>query len=227
MKLRDSILEIVLVVVGVLFAFGVEARWSDRQERSEDAGYLNGVVAELERNTAALRGVIQTAESTLAALDSLPLDTEEFRPEEIARIPRLLWVATSVAQTDISFVALESLTSSLAWSRASSTELQLALSGLKANVEALARSSQQSTTYYFDSVEPFLRDRVSFEEWEVLAAEAGAPSFSPDWEAVVSERRFQNVLTHQRWFSEVMLRQARAALTQVEQTVVLINQATF
>jgi Family of unknown function (DUF6090) len=56
--LRDSAREVILIVVGVMIAFGVDARWEDSRERREEVRILRSLQTEMVENGLRLKQVV-------------------------------------------------------------------------------------------------------------------------------------------------------------------------
>ncbi|MEJ2343541.1 MAG: hypothetical protein P8Y10_15245 [Gemmatimonadales bacterium] len=203
-SIKTSLREVVLVVVGVLLAFGVESRWSDYQEGRQDAGYLGALAAELQGDRAELEGVLRTARVASAAVDTIRMVSHGEIEVAPARIPHLFWRATSVGQIEITSTSLESLFTSPAWARIGDPELQLAITRHDQSLRELQSANERVTDYWFRAFEPVLRERIDYDGWEagfrrpdeLLASEDVA-----DWVRLLEDREVRNLLTHTGWLA--------------------------
>lgn len=215
----SSYKEFLLIVVGVLLAFGIESLWSDYREGREDRGYLETLRNELQADRGRIALAFDRAVGAQAAIDTLRQSGDGLAED---RIPGLLWRATSVAQMDVTSTALESLFRSPAWARLDDAELAMLLTALDESLDRLARASLRVSNYWFDGFEPRLRTLVDFEEWSVV----GNPSRSDereegmtlgsDWSAVLEDQQITNLLTHTYWFAGEVERLATPILGQMD-----------
>lgn len=97
-KLKSSAREFVLVVVGVLLAFAIQARWEDWQDSRQDAGYIEGLRGELSKRRADLERDLTWARNAAVCGDSLQMAWNGTGDIGASRLPHLLWMATSVTQ---------------------------------------------------------------------------------------------------------------------------------
>jgi len=220
---RSSAREFVLVVLGVLLAFGIQSRWEARQERRDEAGYLAALRSELVENRAQLLQMKETARQAIAAADTLQSAWARVAQVDDAQLPRLIWYATGFGGGTFRSTALESLTRSTAWARLPNPALQLALSRLELQMAELRATADMGSTFWFDASEPFLREVVSYNEWDRAARDPSTAIDAEAWSGLRSDQRFQNLITHAVWLTQMSIDQTDRIVTEIDKALALMT----
>ena len=222
---KSSAREFVLVLLGVLLAFGIQSRWEARQERRDEAGYLMALRSELDENRVQLLRVQEVARATLAAADTMRGAWSGAAAVEPGRLPGLIWRATGVSGGKFRSTALESLTRSAAWARLPDPDLQLVLSRLELQLTEARANAEIASTFWFDASEPILREVVSYDEWERAASDPGSVTIDADaWVGLLSDLRFQNLVTHAAWFAGLSVSEAERVVAEIDRALALMGK---
>ena len=225
LEIKASLREIVLIVVGVLLAFGVEARWSGAQEDREDTGYLRALGDELREDQGELDGVRRSASAVGAAADTLRMGRTGQLQLSPAHIAHLIWRASSVAQIEMTSTSLENLFRSRTWGRMSDAALQQALATHDQSLRELELANTRVTEYWFEAFEPVLRARIDYDEWEMAFRNPQdlPPSESMgEWVLLLQDREITNLLVHTEWFAEEAERRANELSRQIDEILTML-----
>ncbi len=221
--LKSSAREFVLVVLGVLLAFGIQSQWEARQERREVSGYLTALRSELLENRAQLVKRQQVLHASIATADTLQKAWLRDVRVEKSQLPRLIWVATGISGGTFRYTALESLTRSTSWAQLQDPNLQLALSRLEFQLAEVRSNADAAITFWFEASEPFLRDMVSYDEWERATQDPLNTSIDAEvWVGLLSDLRLQNLITHASWFSKVSLEGTNRVVEEIDRALTLM-----
>jgi site-specific recombinase len=127
--MRDSAREVVLIVLGVVIAFGVDARWEDALERRTELRVLRSIQSEMAENQLRLDQAIQVRISARQAAETLlGMTGPEAEPQLMTVVDSLLRAADrGVATYDPVTGSTDALVPGGQLSSISSDSLRLAL----------------------------------------------------------------------------------------------------
>jgi len=209
--------DVVLIVAGVLLAFGVESRWQAFKDARQQSAYLSGVVDELEQNRESFKGALELNVDWSRAADSLVAIALESTPVPDSILSDLLWRTTSYGSFRPSTVALESLVSSTAWADLDDPALRTRLAELEATLQWVQDGYEERNDFWFESFEPYLRKRINYEAWSDRRAAPGV-----DWGALLEDREFQNLVVHSEWFTGTDASRLNEVIRQVSAVLELL-----
>ena len=73
MQQRDCLPEFVVIVASILLAFGIDAWWAEKQERSLEQHYLVGLLLDLRADSTENARQIRLSEGSIRAAEALLL----------------------------------------------------------------------------------------------------------------------------------------------------------
>ena len=216
---RGRLAEAVVIVLSILLAFGIDAWWQDRVERSEEARLLEALLAEFEIN-----------QQRLAEITSFHTDLRATAEEllAIAADPTHVIVSDSLDRLlgDVSwwggFNSLEAATLDAVilggdLARIRSDSLRTELTAWRREVEAAVRVERQEYDFFHGVWTPFLRQNTDIAQ--ISNSTTGIPG-SPepyyggqmpavqdrtDHSLLLRNREFRNALALKVWIENDVL----------------------
>ena len=198
------------IVVSILLAFGIEAWWSDRQDRRESMLLLSALRAEFTANVQLIdielkyrRAVKADAEKLL---ERLLLDTEIQTVQLTELLTSIVWWG----KADLSVGAINSLLHSGKLSIVDDPSLRQRLASMPDAYSSLARMEHQDLDTFQNVLMPYLYDNASLPQISnSLSGRPGVGDFSLglnfpehqpyDYSTLISDPRFEGILTHKIW----------------------------
>lgn len=222
--------ELLLIVVGVLLAFWVEARWSERLDdrRREAAAVVLG--EELRRTRAEVHGLLETEATYIAAIDTLVLmSSGELARPSASRVHDLLWRGTSIGDFAVSRGTLEGIVGEGLWYDPERPELQVELSRLSAALSALNDAADIRQDGW-KGIEPLLAERIDFRLWDEAFFREWKGDLPPSEAAallgLLSDRRFMNELKNVLWYRYIVRASFEDVLERIDATLAVLSDAT-
>lgn len=228
-RVARTIGELALIVVGVLLAFWVEARWSERQEaaRRDAAAVVLG--EELRRTRTEVEELLRMEEAYIAAIDTIVLmSIGELPAPSPSHIHQLLWRATFVGDFAVSRGTLEGIVGEGLWRDPERPELQIELSRLSAALTALNDAADIRHDGW-QGVKPLLAERIDFRLWDV--------AFLGGWEVdlpaseevallgLLSDGVFMNELKNVLWYRYIARAAFADALERIDAARAALDEA--
>lgn len=221
--------ELALIVVGVLLAFWVEARWSERQEteRREAAAVVLG--EELRRTRADVEELLEAEETYIAAIDTMVLMSLGALPAPSAsHVHQLLWRATFVGNFAVSRGTLEGIVGEGLWRDLERPELHIELSRLVAALTALNDAADIRHDGW-EGVKPLLAERIDFRLWDVaFLGEWNVDMPASEQEALhglLSDVRFLNELKNVLWYRYIAREAFNNVLERIDAVLTVLPEA--
>lgn len=221
--------ELVLIVVGVLLAFWVESRWSERQEaaRRETAAVVLG--EELRRTRTEVEQLLGTEETYIAAIDTMVLMSLGNLPvPSPSHVHQLLWRATAIGDFAVSRATLEGIVGEGLWRDPERPELQVELSRLAAALTALNDAADFRHDGWM-SVEPYLAARIDFRLWDVAFLggwDVDLPASEEEaLRSLLSDRRFMNELKNVLWYRYIARSAFEDVLERIDAALAVLAEA--
>ncbi|MDJ0938439.1 MAG: hypothetical protein QNJ00_01615 [Woeseiaceae bacterium] len=204
--------EAIAIVVSILLAFWIDAKWQDHLERAEELEILHSIRAELDQNLAAIEQQLDFRAEQQAVIqilfdasdNKLELSSDKF-DEHVANL-------TYWARTGFKTGALDSLIQGGQLGLVSTQELRAVLSSLQREyrwVDDIEKADEQFARNYFD---PFLMKNAFFPQI-ANAITADSPVLVPattnyaqgpgvDHRELLANREFLGLLVQERYNQE-------------------------
>lgn len=183
--------EAVAIVGSILLAFGIDAAWDARQDRSTERQIIADLRADFDSTMVSLEGAlartIQARDASLALLDHTGPAP---RLASAERFDSLLPLVSSEGTFDPTNGTLASLLSSEGLQVISNYEVRALLSKWSQELDNTRRIEDAKHDDYRESLNVYLAQHVP-----LRATLLGGSAFTVDREALLGDMRFENVLT--------------------------------
>ncbi len=158
---RSSARELLIVVVGILTAFALEAWWNAQADRRREAEELRGLDAELSETRTNLVQMIEYEDGLVAAYDTILSTLEGARPAPRVPIPRrLVGALLSTGTYDPPMGRVESLIASGNIGVIRNDTLRERIAGWPATVSNAREHQTRTRDFWMNDFAPSLRQLV-------------------------------------------------------------------
>lgn len=149
--------EAVLIVASILFAFGIDAWWNERQERIEETEILLGLKQEFALSRATLVRQLAYNSDGLDAMEALlaATDRDSWKSDELT-VDEALGLLIGPPTTDLGSGVLDALVSAGRIQVLSNTELRIKLAAWEGVFEEVRDDEIIGRNFVFDRVIPYL-----------------------------------------------------------------------
>lgn len=206
--------EIVIVTIGILIAFSLDAWWDNRAMARQEQVHLRALASDFEQNVDALKGLVKLEEDVSSSSVKLLERSQGRAPDSNTPVDELMWRVFNSARYEPVMGAYEALVNSAGLTLIRDDALRASLAQFAAQV-----SGRYAEAYSDESYFSFMREfggQVLLQEAKT-AAERGRA-----FEELLRDPRFREHLVV-RGFAERdmarkyrdLLRQAEAVLSQV------------
>lgn len=198
------------IVVSILLAFGIEAWWTDRQERQDEIVVIEALLQEFEAKKLTLKNLERFNENILAATNklidaSLSLPNHNLTEDTINKQLSYLWWWNAPSSWNVA--ALDAVLAGNGISRISNPRVRILLAQWPDRFNFIKETARLDQEYYRDRVMPYLTKHASLAHIanvgsvdpnnpEVVYEPAGKydlnESFAHD--ELLADREFRNVL---------------------------------
>lgn len=194
---QSLLLELVVVIVGVIIALGVDSWWEERQERQSERQHLVELEAEFTENIRRLDQTIHAIETNMSAARSLIGVLEDSRPRpDDEELMQLTWDAFGFPVYNPLFSAYDNLVSTGEIRLIRNDMLKRNLAAFRANFDSL-----QNRDWVLDQwqslIQPWVVDHLQLDwmpteyrqQWRLPD-----PKLRTDWDAVLADQRFRGII---------------------------------
>jgi hypothetical protein len=219
--------EAVAIVASILFAFAIDAWWSERQLAAEDQELLSQLKLEFETNSALLEDKRSQHVQTLSALRNLLAATGP-RPEDkshsASEIKRDLYLSLGWSTFDPQRGVLDSIIQSGKLGIIRSDQLRTNLASWPALIQDFAEGEGFIMSYTREFVYPLYQRELVLRDIGPLS-DTGSSQFSWDPSDILASRQFENVVQQKFVLTQEVLGYTDTLNMHIKETLRLIQEA--
>jgi hypothetical protein len=219
--------EAVAIVASILFAFAIDAWWSERQLAAENQDLLSQLKLEFETNSTLLEERRSRHVQMLAALRNLLAATgpnPENKSFSASEIKQDLYVTLGWWTFDPQRGVLDSIIQSGKLSIIRSDQLRTNLASWPALIQDFAEDEAFIVSYTREFVYPLYQRELVLRDIGPLS-DTGSSQFSWDPSDILASRQFENVVQQKFVLTQEVLAYTDALNMHIKETLALIQEA--
>lgn len=226
MALRRNLREMVVIVLSILIAFGIDANWDEYRDAQIERRVLGGLhddfaanLSLIDEGTASHRRVVRAAQVILRATGP------EARPYD--GLKRDLGAANALWMTNVRTGALNAVIASGQLALISDESLRQALASWPDQVADFQEEEEIGATQVFEWLHPFLRDRVPNRDIDIAVgflSDTAPSAFAPDYASLLQTLAFENIVELRMTVAMITISEAEGLQVETNRILAAIEE---